>query len=98
MAKVNNISLKLAAALLLQKGELTISDIRALPFVDSEEFAKVIAFSLQNRFNAEWGQRKIQTSGVSHWEDVLLLGIPYENWSNVVTMVVAESMFVQVIL
>lgn len=78
MAKVSSsVSLLLAAALLLREGELTISDIRALPFVDSEEFAEAIVLSLQNRYNAERGQRKIQAGGgITRWEDVLLLGVP----------------------
>lgn len=54
------ITLKMAAALLLKEGKLTLSEIEALPFVDSEKLAQAIALSLYNRFDVEWEEDTIR--------------------------------------
>lgn len=52
--KYSSIHLKMAVALLLYEGTLSLQEIRALPFVESEELARAIALSLFNRFNVEF--------------------------------------------
>lgn len=54
MTNKSQVIMKMALAILMKKGELSISDIHALPLVDSEELATAIAFSLFNRFNVEF--------------------------------------------
>lgn len=73
MMKTSSLPMRLAAALLLQEGELSIGDIRALPFVDDPETARAVATSLMSVFQAEWRQRKTISQGISYWEDYVYL-------------------------
>ena len=66
---------RLAAALLLRHGELSLSDIEALPSVEDEEMALAIVGRLQSLFNVESHQRRIPgTNGA--WEMVIELKKP----------------------
>jgi len=57
------IPFRLALALLLQEGQITISDIEALPFVESERLARAIALSLINRLDVEWDEETVRLTG-----------------------------------
>ena len=65
------ISVKLAAALLLQRGKISISDIRALPFVENDDAVNFIIESLSHTYRLErYPYRNIANQ---RWEDVLRL-------------------------
>ncbi len=49
-----DIILRMAAALLLKNGQVSINEIEALPFVEGEDHAKDVAIFLFNRFNLEF--------------------------------------------
>jgi hypothetical protein len=67
-----DIATRLAAALLLQDGRLSLSEIEALPFVEGYEDALTIARRLLQAFDAEETQRHVPGSqGV--WETVIEL-------------------------
>ena len=66
-----DLSSRLAAALLVRQGELSIVDIRALPFVDDDETAALIADDLGRIFNVDIVQRRSPVG--FGWEDVLQL-------------------------
>jgi len=69
------VSTRIAAALLLKHGELSLSDIEALPFVEDEEMALAIVGRLRSLLNAEPRQRRIPgTNGA--WEMVIELKKP----------------------
>ncbi len=53
MTGKNTIILRMAAALLLKDGKLSIRDIQSLPLVDNEQLARAVALSLYNRFDLE---------------------------------------------
>ena len=67
------ISAKLASMLLLRRGELSIDEIMALPFVEDAEEASLIMSMLALHFDADIEQRKVASSVLPEWEDVILL-------------------------
>ncbi len=76
MEDLETISTRLAALLLMQDGEIALSDIEALPFVETRERAICVAASLAQSFDVEIYQRRKPTSGSDSWEDVIRLKTP----------------------
>ena len=74
---VNNslIPTRLATALLLKRGEISIGEIRALPLVEDEYFALAIADALAQNFNVERYERYTDQPA-SQCDDVLRLLVP----------------------
>ena len=58
--KLKTISLKLAEAILLYKGEISIEDLKSLPFIDEED-ARLLAHYLRNKFNLKMYAQKLQS-------------------------------------
>ena len=75
MTTHSRIAMRLAAALLLKRGELSLEEIKALPLVDDEDFAIMVANILAARFNAERYERSLGKSA-SQFEDVIRLVAP----------------------
>ena len=73
MEDLEILSTKLAALLLMHEGEIALSEIEALPFVDSREKALSIAASLASFFDVEMYQRKEVEGGANSWEYVIRL-------------------------
>lgn len=70
-------AIKLATAILLTEGEISLTDIEALPFVEDRELAREIAESLRRRFDTNTAQRRISgASGAAGLEDVIVLRSP----------------------
>ena len=57
--KLKTISLKLAEAILLYKGEISIDDLKSLPFIDEDD-ARLIAYYLRNKFSLRTYIQKLQ--------------------------------------
>lgn len=76
MGELGTLSARIAALFLIQDGEIRMSDIEALPFVDSKEFATIIAKKLMQEFDAEIYPRRTREAGLSFWEDVIRLKKP----------------------
>lgn len=55
---MDDIRLRLAAALLLQYGEISMSEIEALPLVESKDVAEALADELIGSLGAEIYQRR----------------------------------------
>ncbi|HKZ50963.1 MAG TPA: hypothetical protein VJ256_04310 [Dehalococcoidia bacterium] len=72
----DTLSTKIAALLLLHEGEITLTDIEALPLVESQAMAAAIAMRLVEAFSAERSQRKRSKGDISFWEDVIRLRQP----------------------
>ncbi len=51
------IPFRLAAALLLARGEISLRDIRSLPFVENDDCALEIAYELKHHFEVEHYER-----------------------------------------
>lgn len=67
------ISSRIAGAILLHKGEITLTEISALPFVEDHQTAQEIAAILFRLFDVEKHQRKTSEYDVSFWEEVIKL-------------------------
>jgi hypothetical protein len=71
---VDERALRLATAILLSSGQISINDIEALPFVPNREVAWSIARELQRRFDTEVAARHLdELTGAISWEDVIVL-------------------------
>jgi hypothetical protein len=71
---MTSLATKLAAVLLLKRGEITISDIEALPLVDDERQALLIADELAEMFKACCQQRRSRAVGAeSSYDEVITL-------------------------
>jgi hypothetical protein len=74
LPELSAISKRIAALLLLHRRELSMSDIRAVPFVETDDDVLEIIGALSNSFPLEKTQRRISNaSGLAVWEDVLQL-------------------------
>ena len=73
----SNIPLRLATALLLKRGEISLGEIRALPLVEDEDFALAIAEALKQQFDGERYERRVGGS-VSPYDDVIqIVSLPH---------------------
>jgi len=68
-----DISVKLASLLLRHKGELSRSDIAALPWVENEDEVELIISMILRDVDAELQQRRIESSLIPDWEDVVVV-------------------------
>jgi len=66
---LKTISLKIAEAILLYKGEISLEELKALPFVDERD-AELIAQHLSKKFNLKVYTRKFRDESN---EDILSL-------------------------
>lgn len=74
---MNNLATRLAAALFLKRGEISLSDIEALPFVEDEYEAANIARRLMEMFDTDMRRRRLGGSTrASDWEEVIVLRAP----------------------
>lgn len=67
------LALKLAEALLLYKGELSIRDIEAIPFLEDPKDAELIAMYLRTKFKTRISTLKTQQQEISGWEELITL-------------------------
>lgn len=68
-----NIGLKLAGALLMYNGELSVNDIRAMPFFSSSDESELVIKALETSFKTERYTRKVTSQPIPQWEDVIRL-------------------------
>jgi len=71
---MSTLATKLAAALLLKRGEIAVSDIEALPLVEDARQAMLIADQLTEMFSTYRQQRQIRSTDLGGgYEDVIVL-------------------------
>lgn len=64
-------AIQVAATLLRRKGELSLSDIRAIPFLStSQEVTTVIEYLVSN-LHGEVYQKKVSSQPISRWEQFI---------------------------
>ena len=71
--KLENISVKIASALLVHRGEISTKDIEAIPFINNSKNANKTLTILANTFNVEIRSRKISSSPIPEWEQIVRL-------------------------
>jgi len=64
---------KIAAILLLEKGEISFEDIRAIPFIENQAKVSEVVNYLLREFNAETVQRSVGKKPYLKWERVIRL-------------------------
>lgn len=67
------IGIKLASALLLQHGELSLEDIQAMPFLIQPGEVETVIKSLLSTFNVEVYQKMVTSYPTPQWEQVIRL-------------------------
>ena len=71
--RTEDIGLKFASALLLHCGEVSVEDIRAIPFFRSFDESEAVIKALQRRFKVEIYTRKVTAWPIPQWEEVIKL-------------------------
>ena len=71
--KKEDLMFKVAATLLREQGELSLEDIRAIPFIGSKEKVNEVVNYLLKEFNAELIQRSVASKPFLKWERVIRL-------------------------
>lgn len=67
------IALKLAEALLLYKGEISIRDIEAIPLLDDIRDAELIARHLKSKFKTKLITLRTHREEINSWEELIKL-------------------------
>jgi len=65
--ELKTVSLKLAEAILLHRGEISLDELKALPFIDEED-SELLARYLSSKFHLRIYIRKFKNE---EWEEVL---------------------------
>jgi len=73
ITNTEEIGIKVASALLLQYGELSIEDIRAIPFLSYPDEVEKVVQQLTQLFNVEIYQKQISTDPIPEWEKIIKL-------------------------
>lgn len=73
--EIETLALKLAEALLMYRGEISIKDIEAIPFLTNPEDAELIAKYLRSKFKTEVSmvRNKDKEKEPSGWEELITL-------------------------
>jgi len=67
------IALKLAEAMLLYKGEISIKAIEAIPLLDDIRDAELIARYLRSKFKTRITTLRARREGIDSWEELIKL-------------------------
>lgn len=65
--------LYLASSLLLQQKEISVEDIRAMPFLRSPDEAEAVVSFLIENFKVEIYLKKVSSQPILEWEEVIRL-------------------------
>ncbi len=64
-------AIRIAARLLEQRGEISISDIKAIPFLSKPYEVNAVVEYLIHHLNGELFQRKVSSRPISRWEQFI---------------------------
>jgi hypothetical protein len=71
--RTEKLALRLAGALLLHHGELSVKDIRAIPlFTHPDQIDAAVEYLIRT-FNAEVYTKRVASSPIPEWEEVIRL-------------------------
>lgn len=73
MENINSIATRIAAAILLKERTISVAEIRALPFIETDEQAMMVATNLTQLFEDVEIQQFKRSSGISNWVNILRL-------------------------
>ncbi len=69
----NTLALKLAEAILLHKGKISVKDIEAMPLIDDPHRAQLIAKYLMSKFKTKISTARRETGDFDRMEEVITL-------------------------
>lgn len=67
------IAMRLTCALLLQRKEISVEDIKAIPFFMSPDEAEAVISFLRENFNVEVYLKKVSSHPILEWEEIIRL-------------------------
>ncbi len=67
------IGLRFASALLLHHGEVSVGDIRALPFFTRPDESEAVIKALLENFKVEIYTKKVASWPIPEWEEIIKL-------------------------
>lgn len=70
---IQKTALYLASALLLQKKEISVEDIKSIPFITSSDEAEAVISFLRENFKTEIYLKKISSQPILEWEEIIRL-------------------------
>lgn len=73
MSDTTSLAIKIAAAVLKQKGEISVSEIKAIPFLPFEEAADAVVDYLLRHYKAELHQVRVESKPMLRWEQFIRL-------------------------
>lgn len=71
--EIETLALRLAEAMLLHKGEISISDIEAIPFISQPKDAELIAKYLRAKFKTKVSTVRNRQDEINAWEELITL-------------------------
>ena len=66
-------AISIAASMLKQKGELSLSDIQAIPFLSNSHQVEDVVEYLVNHLHGRIYQKKVSSRPISRWEQIIEL-------------------------
>lgn len=72
-------ALKIASAILIKKGEVSLGEIEAFPFIDRDFDPQIIANALKQMYDVEVISRKISSFPYMQWDNIIRLNAIPEN-------------------
>jgi hypothetical protein len=69
--EIENIGLKIAGILLLKNGEISVLELKSLPFFSSQEQIDSVVNFLVTNFDAEISSKRIYKYPIPYWEKVI---------------------------
>lgn len=76
MTSYSKVPTRLAVALLLKYGEISLGEIRALPLIKDEEHALAIAHALTTWFDVEHYEQRVGQAGFQVDDVIRLVALP----------------------
>lgn len=71
--EIETLALKLAEALLLHRGEISMTEIEAIPFLTDHKDAELIANYLRAKFKTRVSTERNRGEKASPWEELITL-------------------------
>lgn len=71
--RVDSLGLKVATALLMHEGEVSMTDIRSLPFFVSPEQPEAVIQAILGSYNVEVYTRRVSSEPIPEWEEFIRL-------------------------
>lgn len=68
-----DLGLRLASALLMRYGEVSVEDIRAIPLFKNFDESEAVIKALQKLFNVEIYTKKVTAWPILQWEELIRL-------------------------